>query len=587
MAVVSDPIQLEVLKNALEGLADGMALTLIRTSRSSVVRSSLDFSTGILSPSAELIGQGMCQPLHLGGMSSALRSCLERYEGRIEPGDVLINNDPYEGASHLPDIFLFKPMFIGDKLLAYLCTMTHHTDIGGRVPGGNACDSTEIYQEGLRIPPLKLYDRGEPNETIFRILEKAVRVPDKVLGDLMGNIAALHYGEQEYMKLVQRYGVEELGQQQDELMDYTEELTRKTIRAWPDGTWSFTDYVDDDGFDPGPIKVVVNVTKKGDEVLVDFTGTSPQCKGAIQPVFASTKGVVFGVMKCLLSVVGAGDIPNTGGYMRPISVTAPEGTFVNPLPPAPVAARAVGSIRIAQALFGAFAQMLPDKICASSGGAEVGVGMGGYDKSKTPWKAWVQLEFHNEQGVGGWPDKDGFDAQTAGMVAQLANIPCETLEVEQPIRIEQYGFRPDSEGAGKFRGGLGMVREYRYLMDDTILQMRSERMKYQPYGLQSGKASSPTRLILTQNGQQKAMPTKFLVTLNKGDSLRVDWPGAGGWGDPLERDPMKVLVDVIAEKVSVQRAREVYGVVVDAENRQADLNATERLREELRLKSQS
>ena len=583
MRTISDPSRLEVLKNALEGMADGMALTVIRTARSSVVRSSLDFSTGVLSPSAELIGQGMCQPLHLGGMGPALKSCLERYAGRIYPGDVLASNDPYEGGSHLPDIFLYKPMYAGEKLLGFLCVMTHHTDIGGRVAGGNACDSTEIYQEGLRIPPLKLYERGEPNETLFRILEKAVRVPDMVLGDIMSNIAALHYGEQEYMKLIQRYGVEELEQHQEELVDYTEELTRKVIRGWPDGTWSFTDYVDDDGFDPGPIKVVVTVTKKDDELHVDFTGTSPQCKGAIQPVFDSTKGVVYGATKCLLAVVGA-NIPNTGGYMRPIKVTAPVGSFVNPLPPAPVAARAIGSVRIAQALFGAYAQMLPDKICACSGGGEVGVGLGGYDKSRAPWKAWVQLEFHNEQGVGAWPDKDGFDAQCAGMVAQLANNPCETLEAEQPLKIEQYGFRPDSEGAGKFRGGLGMVREYRCLMDDTVLQMRSERMKQQPYGLHGGQNSRPTRITLNQGGEERQMPSKFLVNLSKGDSVRIEWPGAGGSGPPLERDPEKVLGDVIAGMVSPQRARDIYGVVVDVEKRQVDGGATERRRSELRQK---
>ncbi len=579
MVTVSDPIRLEVIKNALESIADGMAMTVVRTSRSSVVRTSLDFATGILGAKGELVGQGMCTPTHLGGMMPALKACVDRYEGRIYPGDILASNDPYEGASHLPDIFLFKPLFVGDVLVSYMCAMAHHTDIGGRVAGGNACDSSEIYQEGLRIPPLKLYERGEPNETLFRILEKAVRVPDKVLGDLMGQVAALHYGEREYMKLIDRYGVEGLASYIDELLDYSEELTRNAISAMPEGSWSFTDYVDNDGFDPGPIAIVANITKKGDHLWVDFTGTSPQCKGSIQPVFATTKAMVYAVMR---SVIG-GDIPNTAGYFRPVTITSPEGTFTNPLPPAPVAARALGCRRITHALYGAFAQMLPDRVYACPGGAEVGVGAGGYDKSKTPWKAWVQLEFHNETARGGSPTLDGLDSQGSN-ISNLANIPAEILEVEQPIRIEEYGVVPDTEGAGMHRGGLAMVRQYRYLLDDTVVQVRSDREIRAPWGLHGGQPSVTTKVSITKGGVTTQMPTKFLENLNTGDILRIMWPGAGGWGDPLDRDTELVLWDVIEEKITAQRAEDVYGVVVDLEHRSIDRGATQRLRDELRQK---
>ena len=575
MTTVVDPIRMEVIKNSLESIADGMALTVVRTSRSSVVRTSLDFSTGVLDTNGELVGQSMCSPTHLGGMMPALKACLDQYEGRIYPGDILVTNDPYEGGSHLPDIFLFKPVWIGDRIVSYLCAMAHHTDIGGRVPGGNASDSTEIYQEGLRIPPLKLQERGERNETLVRILEKAVRVPDKVLGDLLGQEAALYYGEREYTKLVEQYGIEGLESSIDELLDYTEELTRKAISTIPDGSWTFTDVVDNDGIEDVPIDIVATVTKKGEKVSVDFTGTSPQCKGAIQPVFATTKAMVYAVLR---SVLG-GDIPNTAGYFRPVDITAPEGTFVNPLPPAPVAARALGCRRITHALYGAFAQALPDRVFACPGGAEVGVGAGGYDKSVTPWKAWVQLEFHNETACGGRPTQDGIDGQGSN-ISNLANIPAETIEAEQPIRIEEYGLVSDTEGAGLYRGGLGMVRTYRYLMDDTVVQVRADREKTAPYGLNGGLPSTTTKVAVTKGGQTRAMPSKFLETLNDGDTLRIEWPGAGGWGDPLERDPEAVLWDVIEEKVSLQRARDVYGVVVDMKSRTIDQEATGRLREE-------
>jgi N-methylhydantoinase B len=567
---------MEVVRNALESIADGMALTVVRTSRSSVVRTSLDFSTGVLDSRGELVGQSMCSPTHLGGMMPALEACLAQFRGRIYPGDILATNDPYEGGSHLPDIFLFKPVWTGDRIVAYLCAMAHQTDIGGRVPGGNACDSTEIFQEGLRIPPVKWRERGELNETLVRILEKAVRVPDMVLGDIRGQEAALFYGEREYMKLVERYGIEGLEASVDELLDYTEELTRRSLSAMPDGTWSFSDVVDNDGFDDMPIEIAATVTKKADRILVDFDGTSPQCRGAIQPVFNTTKGLVYAVLR---SVMG-GDIPNTSGYFRPVTVSAPEGTFVNPLPPAPTAARALGCRRITHALYGAFAQMLPDRVYACPGGAEVGVGAGGYDKSRTPWKAWVQLEFHNETACGGRPTKDGIDGQGTN-ISNLANIPAETIEAEQPIRIEEYALVPDTEGAGRFRGGLGMVRAYRYLMDDTTVQVRADREKTPPYGLSGGLPSTTTEVEVTMGGQTRAMPGKFLETMSSGDTLRIAWPGAGGWGDPLERDPEAVLRDVVEDKVSPQRARDVYGVVVDLERRAIHSEETRRLRQQL------
>jgi N-methylhydantoinase B len=276
MAGGPDPVRLEVMKNALEGIADGMAVTLVRTSRSTVVRVSLDFSTAVLDSHGQLVGQGLCTPIHLGGMMPALAACLTYYKDDVRPGDILINNDPYEGGSHLPDIFLFKPIFIETTLIGYLCCMSHQIDIGGRVAGGNACDNSEIYQEGLRIPPLKLYEEGRRNATLFRILEKAVRVPDKVVGDITGQVAALNFGETELRALVGRIGVAEFRRETTELVDYTENLTRKAISHLPDGRWRFSDRIDDDGFGQGPLEIVATVGKQADRIEVDFTGTAPR-----------------------------------------------------------------------------------------------------------------------------------------------------------------------------------------------------------------------------------------------------------------------------------------------------------------------
>jgi N-methylhydantoinase B len=571
-----DPVQLEVLKNAFEGIADAMAITVLRTSRSLIVRLGYDFSTGLVAPNGELIAQGVCLPIHLGGMPVALDHCLRRYRDDLSPGDVLATNDPYEGGSHLPDIFLFKPIFAGNQLMAFACAMTHHTDMVGRVPGSNAIDSTEIFKEGLRSPPLKLYEKGIPNDTLHRILEKAVRVPDKVLGDLRGQVAALAFGEREFLHLVDRYGTSEILQFQEDLLNYSEHLTRRALASLVDGEWTFTDYIDDDGFLPGPFPIVATVRKRGDSIDIDFTGSAPQCKGAIQPVYQTTAAMVYAVLKCVLGASGH-DIPNTGGYFRPVKVTAPLGTIVNPLPPAPVAARGLGAFRISHALFGAFAQMLPDIVPACPGTNDFLIMFAGYHKDVLPWKAWVLVDALVDVAQGASPDHDGADAQS-GPIANTTNTPAELIELETPVRVERFEIASDREGAGRFRGGAGMIREYRVLQDDTIVQVRSDRAKHPPYGLHGGLPSAPSVVEVKRGGRWKRMPSKFVTTLDQGDHVRIEWPGGGGWGDPLLREPEAVLKDFVAGKVGRDRAREAYGVIVSDKDHEVDWSATEATR---------
>ena len=581
-----DPTQIEVFRNRLDAIGDGMALTLARSSRSVVVRIALDFSTGLLGPSGELIAQGLCQPIHLGGMPPALISCLDYYQGKVNPGDILINNDPYEGGSHLPDIFLYKPIFWNDLCTGYLCAMTHYPDVGGRVAGSCAADSTEIYQEGLRIPPLKLFEEGKPNEAIHRILERASRVPDLVMGDLQANLAALRYGEREFLNLVSVYGPENLQDQVEGLLSYTEEATRAAIRALPDGTWHFTDYVSDDGVEIKPIPVVVHLTKAGDELSIDFDGTGPQVRGSINSPFVTTKAMVYAAVRCALGTLGF-DIPNTGGYFRPINITAEPGSFVAPLVPSAVAARNVGGVRVFQAVLGAFAQMLPDRIPASTGGCENQQTWSGYEKSRQPWRAWMMGEGHNEVAGGGSPARDGHDAQGVG-TSNIANVPTEQIEADFPLRLERYGMLPDREGAGKYRGGVGMSRTFRVLADEAVLQLRSDRRTHPPFGIQGGQASAPSQVLLNPGTpEEELLPTKFARTFKAGDVVEVRYPGGGGWGDPLDRDPSLVLDDVVAEIITPERARDVYGVAVDKKLRQVDLEATRQLRQSRGNKSEA
>ena len=565
-----DPITRELVKNALATVADNMVVTVVRTARSQVVKQNMDFSTAICDPKGEMVTQGLSLPMHLGAIMPALGGVLKTYGDDVQPGDVFINNDPYEGASHLPDIFLFKPVFADDAHLGYLCVIAHHTDIGGRVAGGNACDNTEIYQEGLRIPPLKLIDRGTPNQTLFRLIEQNVRVPDMVRGDLSAQLAALYGGERELLKVAVEYGLEELQGYMTELVDYTERLTRAELAALPQGVAEYSDYIDDDGIDPGPIKIQLKLTFSGDEVVADFTGTSPQCKGSINPNFAFTQSCVYAVIRCLLSP----ELPNNAGYFRPITVYAPEGSYVNPMHPAPVAARGLGGFRVLQTVFGALAQLNPDRIPACWGGGELGISIAGYYPDRKPF---VFLEFHNVSGTGGGPLGDGVDGGAVPVV-NLANTPVEMMEAEQPFLVEEYAFLPDTGGPGKSRGALGMSRQYRILADDATVQVRLDRRKHRAPGLAGGHPGSTVATYLNPDGERVDMPSKWLKELKKGDVVRVELSGAGGFGDPFERDPEAVARDVRHGKVTEGHARDAYGVAIDPDTHEVDQGATGRLR---------
>ena len=492
----------------------------------------------------------------------------------VKPGDIFANNDPYEGASHLPDIFLFKPIFVNDVLMGWSCCIGHQTDIGGRVAGGNACDNTEIYQEGLILPPLKLYEEGELNRAVWRILEKNVRVPDKVLGDVQALLAAVRFGERDLLRLVDEYGLEEMKSYMADILDTTEALTRAEISSLPQGEWNFVDHIDNDGIDPQSIDIHVNVRIDGDEVFVDFDGTSPQAKGSINPNFAYTKSNVYAVMKCLIDPA----IQSNSGFFRPFNITAPEGCFVNPQHPAPVAARGLAGFRICQAMFGAMAQALPGRVPAAWGGGEIGLSFGGYHPNR---KAWVYLEFNNDGPRGGGPSIDGADG-LASPVLNMANTPIESIESDQPLLVERFGLVPDTGGAGQYRGGLGIVREFRVLAEEATFQLRSDRTNFRPWGVEGGKPGTPTQNWLNPDTPEaQELPGKHLMTLKKGDLYRVIQAGAGGYGNPLHRDPQAVAEDVAQQKLTREYARWQYGVVLDVFG-QPDVAATEELRERLR-----
>lgn len=561
-------IELQLLKNRLESIVDDMAITVVRTAYSTNLRNSMDFSTGFCDAGGRLVAQGLCLPLHLGSLPDGLSAILERYRDAIDDGDVFLLNDPYEGGTHLPDLYIYKPVFVDTRLLGFATAIAHHTDIGGRVAGGNACDSTEIYQEGLRIPPLKLYASGRPVQAIFDLIERNVRVPRNALGDLRAQLSACHIGESAFAALAREQGFDRLQNGFSELLDYSERLTRSEITALPDGRYSFTDVLDDDGIDPGPIPITVTVEVAGSALSVDFTGTAPQVAGAINCVASFTRSEVYACLRCLMRT----DIPTNSGFFRAVDVRIPSATIANPVPPAPVAARGLTGFRLANTIMGALAQSAPHIVPACEVGGDTGISIGGYRADRT---AFVFLEFLF-CGWGGRPDRDGIDG-CASIVVNFSNNPAEVIEAEYPLQILEYGFLPDTGGAGKYRGACSIVREYRFTETQATLQIRSDRHKSRAYGLSGGLPGSPSRNILNPQTESRELPAKTLLTLKRGDVLRHVLAGAGGWGSPLERDPERVLDDVRNGKVSIRSAERTYGVAINPDTLQIDGAGTSRL----------
>ena len=570
----SDSFTLELFKNALFSIADEMAVTICRTTYSGVLRDNMDFSTGFTDANGKLVAQGLTIPLHLGSIPTALDSVLEHFKGDIHPGDVFIMNDPYEGGMHLPDVFIFKPIFVEGEQLAIAATISHQADIGGRVPGSNASDSTEIFQEGLRIPPIKLYMGGELNETIWRLIEKNVRIPIQVLGDMRAQLSACTIAENQFLELVGRFGLETTRFYMGEVIDHTERLARAAIRKLPDGEFAFEDWVDDDGIDRDrAIRLLCKITKRDDAIKVDWAGSSEQVKGAINCTLSFTKAVSYAAIRSVLDF----DIPCNEGLFRAIDVTAPPGTVTNMVLPAACAARGLTGFRMGDCVFGALAMMLKDEVGAASDGGNTGVSIGGYDKSRRPF---IFVDFACGS-WGGRPWGDGVQGNS-NMFANMASQSVELIESQNPIQILRYELIPDRAGAGKYRGGVPYRRDYLFTEDEAVLQVRSDRRRFRPYGLYGGHAGRPSRNVLNPDKEARLLDSKLTMHLRRGDVFRHELPGGGGWGDPLDRDPSNVLSDVRNEYISVDGANRDYGVVIDTSTWIVDLVATQNLRESRR-----
>lgn len=551
-----DPVTLEVVNNALVGVAEQMAATILRTSYSTVIREMLDYSTAVFDLDGRIIAQSCRIPIHLNSMSRSLRTTLDEAVpiGEWRPGDVVVTNDPYKGGQHLPDVQTFLPVFAGDDLVAICGTLGHHLDIGGMRPGSYAGDAVEIFQEGLRIPPIKLFHEGRIDERLFAMIEANIRQPAMTIGDLRAQTAALEIGRDGVLELIERYGVRTIMDCLEEAVEASEGRLRDRLREIPDGTYESSYFVDDDGVVDEPIRIVTKVTIEDGTIHVDFTGTDPQRRSPINATLSSCESAVY---FAVLSVIDP-SIPANYGVYKPIRITAPEGTVVNAVPPAPVVGRNAITHTIVNSLMRALSEVVPERVTAAYYGmsnVHILAGDGGDGRD-----GWIFFDIE----VGGWgarQDKDGPDCHSQG-IHNLANTPIEMVEATYPLRFRRYEFIPDTGGAGRRRGGLGVRRDIEFLDRSGSLNTQFDKFKVAPFGLFGGGEGATGGMVMNPDGPDPEELRSKTVNhvFRYGDVFSMRTQGGGGFGPPEERDRALVERDLREGKISDGHAREVYGL---------------------------
>ncbi|HEY6969037.1 MAG TPA: hydantoinase B/oxoprolinase family protein [Candidatus Angelobacter sp.] len=525
-----DPVELEIFKNIFHSIAEEMGAALRRTAFSPNIKERRDYSCAVFDGAGEVLAMGDHMPVHLGSMPMSVRAAVEKLQ--LGPGDVAILNDPFCGGTHLPDITLVAPVFLKGKKSGkpsfYVASRAHHADVGGAYAGSMGI-CREIYQEGVRIPPIKLVESGRVQQDVLRLLLNNVRTPEERQGDLNAQIAACHTGAARLHEIVERYGFPRVRKVMQGLQDYSEKIMRAFLARVPGGRYTAEDFLDDDGAGSGPVRIAVTLTfqpggGKKPPVIVDFTGSSPQVAGSINAVEAITYSACFYVFRCLL----AEDVPATAGLMRPVRLIAPIGTVVNSRPPAAVAGGNVEtSQRIVDVLLRALAEAMPERVPAGSSGTMNNLTIGGMDpRTGEPFAYYETIA----GGMGARPDRPGVSGVHTHMTNSL-NTPAEALEYAYPLRVTRYSLRHGSGGRGRYTGGDGIVRELELLTDAEVTLLADRRTRG-PYGLNGGADGSPGKTrILHHGGSEESLPGKASVRLKKGDRIRIESPGGGGWGE--------------------------------------------------------
>lgn len=549
----ADPVTVEIVGKYLVSAVREMGTTLMRTAYSTLIRESMDCTAALFDPVGQLVAQADHVPSHQGTLSHAAKHVLRNMT--MQPGDIVVLNHPYLGGTHHPDIMIFKPVFDGERLVALAGSLGHHLDVGGRSPGSISTDARDVFEEGLIIPPLKLVKGGVPVPEILEMIAANIRVPHKTLGDIRAQIAAVNVGERRYLELAAKYGAGPLADIIDACLDTSERQMREDLRAYADSTYSAEGFLDSDGVTDEPVPIRVAVTLRDGAVTIDFTGSSVEVKGPFNCSLSSVQSAAY----CAVRYMVAPEILQNEGCYRPIHLITPPGSIVNPQAPAPLSGRFHTLERIANTILMAFNQARGENAVGSTHGHLSSFSVSGRH-ADSPYVCFEILG-------GGWGatrDHDGLDA-TFGLMANCYDTPIEALELEYPLRVERYELIADSGGAGTYRGGLGLVREVRYLSGEGSFTNRSDGQKFPPPGVLGGAAGGTSRQRLVRaDGRVEKLPSKATnLTIAAGDLVCMETAGGGGYGPPSARDPDAVLADVLDGKVSIAAARATYGATID------------------------
>jgi len=559
-----DFVTMNILDNTLLSICREMGITLMKTSYSTIFNEALDFTCGIASPRGEMLSAAEFCPAQIGGLPLLIRSCLQEIPvEEIEPGDVLVHNDPYRGGLHTPEHTLFCPVFVDGELVAFTVAIGHVAEVGGMVPGGFPAEATEIFHEGIRVPPVKIKKRGADVPEVWKLWLANVRTPRHNYGDMRAMISGVELGERRLAEVVRKYGRDVFRRTCMDLLDYAERRMRAEIAAFPDGRYDFVDYMDNDGVSDAEIRIEAHCHVRGDTLVVDYSGSSPQVRGPIN----ATLGVAWSAAYNALLHLTDPTIPRNSGCFRPIKVIAPRGTVVNVDYPAPeVGGNTEAHPRIAGAVLGALARAAPGRAMAGEGGTHLNFVFGGHDARHDEYFACYDIE---AVGWGARAAADGNDA-TDSINGNCRVMPVEVFETRYPWLTEEYCLRADSGGAGRQRGGLGTRKTWRCLDAEITASQLTDRHQHQAYGLDGGQpgATGMTRFRGADASAWQTMVEAFgkrstskwsNVTFRSGDSVCIETPGGGGYGEPRARDPAAVAADVADGFVSAQAAAQLYG----------------------------
>ena len=571
-----DSITLGVIWGALHSIAVEVGTTVHRTAYSEQAREGQDFSVAVFDRAGRMVAQGPYSPGHMGAMSFAVENALAAHPVEtLRPGDAILLNDPLLGSGHLPDFFITQPAFHRGELVGFTVNILHHTDVGGQRPGSQGVQGIfDYFQEGLRIPPTKVWKEYTEDAGVVGIIAANTRTPEKVLGDLRAQRSALRLGELRLIELCERYGRPTVFAAMDEIIARSEANMRAAIGQVSDGVYTFEDFLDDYGPGTDPLRIFVTVRVDGDTMVIDYEGSSPQTPSGMNSYINYTRSYSYAAVKCLTDPGG----PMNEGALRPMTVKAPEGSFLNPRPPAGGGPRAIICYRTFEAVIGALAPALPQRVVAASSHF-ANPTFGGWDRGRS--RRFVAYELVLS-GTGARAAKDGCEAMASAFNA--SNIPVEAQEANQPIVVERFELTRDSAGAGKFRGGCGIRRDLRFLADEGQLTNLSERQKFAPYGLFGGQPGKLARTVINPGPGEQVVHGKESREFVYGDIISFQQSGAGGYGDPSERDPARVLEDVLDDYVSIEAAGAEYGVVITGHglDLRVDAEGTRRLRADRR-----